>query len=583
MVAAAAACTNGTPGDLGPADASGGSVATNTRRITLMANGSNAGEFLPATPVKVLVPLQLVSVSGGAKGQRAELQLTKPGEQVASTTCQYEAGADGALRFKDCGSVTPGAIVEAARVRLRVDDTSAGAQAASVRVSLEDVSASCPLESDSLPDTTCNPLPADGARPERVARTATTCLGASVSRESWVGADGDVHLHDEIRLGGSPASQLTLTVHKSGGYHGEVAYAAPFVAGTLDAIVDSTDGEHLTGSVNGHPLTPVAKTQLLAGAPLTLADGTPLPAFDAHAEQLMAALQVLGKGSPSSCAPRTGAMTTKGQPGVMRLGTNSDFSTCSPCLSDCETTLATCSLLVPGVCVGLAYIPFVGQVLFVACVLGLEYACQRHFDNCFNSCYKPGGGCCPVDCGGKSSCCERSETCLDARSDLCCPPGLQTCYGGGQESCIDPVWETCINGAGCPNAPVNQACGQICCPSGQACADTAKSQCCPVERMLATSCCAEGKIANKQAQTCAPPPDCPQGTTAQPDSVTGAQVCCGYIQKCVQQRCDPSGACFCLQQVAVQAAACNGACCTDPSSPYCNTDHGTCGASGGIQ
>lgn len=149
---------------------------------------------------------------------------------------------------------------------------------------------------------------------------------------------------------------------------------------------------------------------------------------------------------------------------------------------------------------------------------------------CWGTCQLPGGGCCPVPCGGAGTCCGRNDNCF--RGDLCCPASMvvcnnvccgfniSTCSADGTCGCPTGMvscstqccaaGEICCNGicapaGGCDNGCVKPAhfCNGTCCApfsaccNGQCCKDIClNNTCCPASQVCGNTCCAKGQVCN---------------------------------------------------------------------------------------
>ena len=160
---------------------------------------------------------------------------------------------------------------------------------------------------------------------------------------------------------------------------------------------------------------------------------------------------------------------------------------------------------------------------------------------CYAACQLPGGGCCPVPCGGAFTCCGKNDHCF--RGDLCCPSNMVVC----NNVCCGPNIGSCAGDGtcGCPSGM--SSCGESCCSANE-------------------DCCGGLCVARGGCNGGCPSPQFPcAGQCCGPFSNCCGGKCC--LDRCVNGVCCP------------MAQACGNVCC--PSGQLCN--NGTCfGCPGGL-
>lgn len=230
------------------------------------------------------------------------------------------------------------------------------------------------------------------------------------------------------------------------------------------------------------------------------------------------------------------------------------------------------------------------QGLCVACVLdehcgdgfvclngACEPGCQGEHDRCPQGVCKPGVGCvaCAVDshCGPGMVC--TNNTCVPGCSaqNPACPSGLVCDSTRGQ--CVE-----CLNGAQCPNAPLNvcnPATGTcVQCAGNADCHDPTRPVCDPASNTcvgcLSNTDCPNGVCNNQRCVQCLSDAQC-RGTTPRCNPTTNACVAClpGATDNCpTGQYCRPDFRC---EQGCKSGADCpSGVCLPNHSCQACTAD-----------
>lgn len=231
-----------------------------------------------------------------------------------------------------------------------------------------------------------------------------------------------------------------------------------------------------------------------------------------------------------------------------------------------------------------------------ASVIGLAYA-EAAFPiiamACWGTCQLPGGGCCPVPCGGPFVCCGRDDQCF--QGNLCCPSNMVVC----NNVCCGPNISTCApdGSCGCPTGLLD--CEQQCCGSGEICCG---GQCCVSTSCRNNSCCTPPSY--HCGDHCCPPFSsccngqccsqiCVNNVCCPPERACGA-VCCSDGQVCSNGTCfgcgRSSGIFSRLRSIpchsllangttvgvccsAISPTCCGGVCCS-PGQNYCTLSNG---------
>ncbi len=211
---------------------------------------------------------------------------------------------------------------------------------------------------------------------------------------------------------------------------------------------------------------------------------------------------------------------------------------------------------------------------------------------CWGTCQLPGGGCCPVPCGGVFTCCGRHDNCF--RGDLCCPQNMvvcnNVCCGANVSSCSPD------GSCGCPTGLVN--CGKECCTAGQICcggvcaapqdckngvycpdpSHICNNKCCPPFNPCCNGQCCAGTCVNN---VCCPDPKrvcgntcCAPGQVCSNGSCFGCPTLLGRISQYACQSMGPNGHTIGTCCSLTSPTCCGGVCCGIGQS-YCNRVNGS--------
>ena len=229
---------------------------------------------------------------------------------------------------------------------------------------------------------------------------------------------------------------------------------------------------------------------------------------------------------------------------------------CNACVTSCQIQAEAGAAIADAACAALAWIPWVGGILYAACLAANYTAWYFWTQTCTSNCNNIGSPCCPVPCA-PNACCNYGELCLDSGTGLCCPPGTLQCYGP-QESCYDPSTEKCLqSGVGCP---YDQICGQYnCCSEYETCIDPNSGTCCSIFSACGNECCAPG-------QSCVGNACCPTAQVCGGTCCPSGTICSNG--NCIVQTSCPPGQFLCVSgTIPTTTSCCNEGqfCCADGS------------------
>jgi hypothetical protein len=329
--------------------------------------------------------------------------------------------------------------------------------------------------------------------------------------------------------------------------------------GAKECTVTTHDRKSFKGTIDGRAFTTSELPRSMSA--VRFADGKPPSQITAD-QNLVSALRDLEKkaaASSASCrtlvSPRPArpkkAYRERGQGGSLgdgwyEPGETYDAPACSQCSDNCTSTcIHDCGL-------------DTWEVIFTwAASIACGNLC---WIGCWGTCQFPGGGCCPVPCGGLGVCCGRGDNCF--HGDLCCPgkyvvcnniccgPGVSNCASDGFCGC--PVLGQIPCGDNCCDA-TSTCCGGTCCPTGS-------TQCC------GNQCCPTNAQCLNNATCCAPPSHVCGSICCPPFNVCCGTTCCGLNQQCINGVCtNPAPGISCSGGVV----ACSSRNWTGPNTPMC--------------
>jgi hypothetical protein len=367
------------------------------------------------------------------------------------------------------------------------------------------------------------------------------------------------------------------TARRGTGDTSVVVQYGPEVEGVRSATIITQDGKSFRGSIDRRTVTSSSSPHSMSD--VTFADGAPAPkivmdaalapvvgALATEASKLLANCQTV----PSVVPKRIHRFRETSSPGSgwYEPGESYDSPDCTNCSNNCETTAENNS----GIKDWYTY------VCGPPCIAGAVAAYNAIWIACWASCQVPGGGCCPVPCGGAFICCGRNDNCF--HSDLCCPGSMVVC----KDVCCGPGVTTCAADGfcGCPTGQLE--CGNNCCPTNTTCCG---GQCCPTGTTTCCGniCCATGSTqccGNQCCPTgapclnnvCCPSPShvCPgSNTCCPPFNVCCGSTCCGLNEVCLTdaRTGTPQGCCPASQACGVGGE--NPVCC--PAGQMCIDQH----------
>jgi len=401
-----------------------------------------------------------------------------------------------------------------------------------------------------------------------------------------------------VTQGSTAVVSVQVTTQSNGASTANVTYG-PAISGAHTATLTSTDGKRLAGTVDGRQIT--SAINATAAPVIEFLDHRPAPAIApiaSLANSLSATVGALGKLARTrfnSCQTMVSTTSTRGPVRVMDYkpggggpndpgdgwyepGGTYSSPDCDNCWNNCEGTAEKYSGLDDW-----------QTYLCPPCLAAAVFSFNAIWLVCWGTCQLPGGGCCPVPCGGVFTCCGRDDNCF--RGDLCCPQSMVVC----NNVCCGSNIHVCASDGtcGCPDGMTS--CGENCCPSGQICCGglcTAPNGCdngcaTPTHFCNGTCCAAFNSCCNGRCcgQTCVNNVCCP------PAQVCG-NVCCAAGQVCSNGTCFgcPSSRltiksipCQSMGQngvmvgtcCSVTAPTCCGGVCCGIGYPYCANVNGT--------
>jgi hypothetical protein len=360
------------------------------------------------------------------------------------------------------------------------------------------------------------------------------------------------------------------------------------VKGIRAATFTTQDGQSFQGTIDGRAFTTLANPKSMGD--MTFADHAPPPtialdptlgpvvtALAAQASKSFATCQdvssALPKPTPRLSLRETGQGGSPGE-GWYEPGETYGSPNCDNCWDSCGKTALDYSGLTSW-----------ETYICAPCLAAAVFAYNGIWLVCWGACQLPGGGCCPVPCGGAFTCCGTNDHCF--RSDLCCPSSMivcnNVCCGTGVTTCAPDGF------CGCPTG--QSVCGDNCCAANTTCCGT---QCCPA----GTTTCCGNVCCDKSANTCCGTQCCPAGapclngktccaspshvcpgssTCCPPFNVCCGSTCCGANEVCLtdSRTGSPLGCCPASQTCGVGGQ--NPICC--PTGQMCTDQHNSiCGA-----
>lgn len=390
---------------------------------------------------------------------------------------------------------------------------------------------------------------------------ATKVLGTSI--EVKQGTTVVVTAHSTTQANGSTTSNFTY---------------GPAIQGVHSAVLTSPDGKRFQGNVDGRA---VQATQSGNTAPtVEYLDHRPAP-FSTHAAGAGTTVSALAKQVGTkwrSCRTLSVKTTTHGGVRVMdyKPGANGagdlgdgwyepgetyDAPDCTSCWNNCGDTATKDSGID-------SFWTYTNPVTFAYAMASFNLIWLA----CWGTCQLPGGGCCPVPCGGLFTCCGRGDNCF--HGDICCPGSMVVC----NNVCCGPGIHICAadGTCGCPDGLLS--CGEQCCQEGQICCG---GHCCAGSDCQNNLCCTSPSH-HCADQCCAPFSSCCNGQCC--SSVCVNNVCCPPAQVCGHVCCPPgqvcsNGTCFgCASTRAIRSLPCHsilangttvGVCCSHVAPTCC--------------
>jgi hypothetical protein len=337
------------------------------------------------------------------------------------------------------------------------------------------------------------------------------------------------------------------------------------IKGVKNATLNSPDGKTFQGSMDGRAFTTSASPRSMSA--VRFADGRPHPQISANPKlaSVVTGLTTQAKKAFATChttphAPRPAhphlfgrEVGGNGSPGSGWYEPGETYSSpdCTQCWNNCGDTALQYSGLTDW-----------ETWLCPACIVAAFIAYDAIWVACWGTCQLPGGGCCPVPCGGAFVCCGRNDNCF--RGDLCCPGNMvvcrNVCCGPGVTSCAPDGF------CGCPSGQA--VCGDNCCASGTPCCG---KNCCPAGtgKCCGDSCCPAG------TSKCCGNDCCPSAS----DNCCGNH-CCPANAPCINNVCcaSPSHVCPGSNTCCPPLAPCCGsACCSGPDDICLSNRNGPIG------
>jgi hypothetical protein len=335
--------------------------------------------------------------------------------------------------------------------------------------------------------------------------------------------------------------------HKSGASSAKLSYGKAYGhAGS--ASLTSTDGKRYTGFVNGKAVAGRVGSNA-SGHNLMFSDGK-IVSGGVLEPQLRGPLTALLQGAHASAAtchttqpvtgrsriPQTGG--TKPVPTTQETkfspmdtsspgdnwynpGETYESPDCDNCWTNCESTAEQAA----GTGDWKSWIDPIDIVTTIAVY-------DATLLGCWATCQLPGGGCCPVPCGGPFTCCGRGDNCF--RGDICCPGSQKVC----NNQCCSPDVTECSADGNCGCLSGTFECEDTCCQNGTECCG---GQCCPAGGCHNNNfCCPDPKYVCGTS-CCAPFTTCCNNQCCAGKCVNGA--CCPSTQVCGNTCCPPGSAC----------------------------------------
>lgn len=401
-----------------------------------------------------------------------------------------------------------------------------------------------------------------------------------------------------VTQGTTAIVSVQVTVQSNGASVSTVNYG-PGITGARNVALTSTDGKTFVGTVDKRQIT--SRVSATAAPVTEFMDHRPAPEIAptaSLANSLAATMGVLGKQARTrfnSCQAVVSTTSTRGpvrkldyKPGAggandpgdgwYEPGGTYDSPDCDNCWNNCVSTAEQYSGLDDW-----------QTYLCPACVAADLVAFDAITLACWGTCQLPGGGCCPVPCGGAFSCCSRNDNCF--RGDLCCPQSMVVC---NNVCCGFNIHGCAPDGScGCPAGLTS--CGENCCQSGEICCSgqctqpgTCDNGCVtPVSHFCNGTCCS-GFNSCCNGQCCGQ--ICVNNNVCCPPAQACGDVCCASGQVCSNGAClgcprlgmnripcqsmGPNGVLVGVCCSLVSPTCCGSVCC-GIGLPYCANVNGT--------
>jgi hypothetical protein len=337
----------------------------------------------------------------------------------------------------------------------------------------------------------------------------------------------------EVKQGGAIVVSANATVQANGATTSNITYG-PAVQGVHAAALNSPDGKSFSGTVDGRA---IHATKAANAAPnVEFLDHRPAP-VSTYTPAVGTTVTTLAKQAGvkwRSCQTIVTRSATQGpmrmmdyKPGANGPGDPGDgwyepggtynAPDCDNCANNCGDTAEKYSGIDD-------WETYTNPVSFAYAMASYNFIWLA----CWGTCQLPGGGCCPVPCGGTFTCCGRNDHCF--HNDLCCPANMvvcnNVCCGSNINSCAPD------GSCGCPAGLLN--CGEQCCQNGQICCG---GQCCAGSDCQNNLCCTSPS--HHCGDHCCPPfSSCCSGQCCSHTCVNN--VCCPPAQVCGSVCC-PAG------------------------------------------
>jgi hypothetical protein len=436
--------------------------------------------------------------------------------------------------------------------------------------------------------TACSTSPRDATG----TNASATCGGFGDAADGAISSnDATFRYHTD-----ATSSVYEATVFGALFYHAETHIAPDLTLSTVrfgrafpvrEVTVRTTDGERMSGTIDGRPIAPFVKGQ--PWETVTMADGSPLPPLgpDPRARDALDALVHGAQAGGSACAVAGAANgETKIESSYTAPGhlsnTGLGYHPCNLCIDACNAIFTACGVTAAIAAVGCG--PF-----YALCLAAGLVACGIALAACIVVCNQPGQACCPVSCGG--GCCQFGESCLKPPTPLCCSAGTKACNGTSGDNCCNNSDNCLPDGSCCANG--NPIClGNACCNPGDNCASAGQeggdpNPCCPAKQVICNgTCCKAGESCIKglagpdHCGVCPPDPSvpgsglCADNTTCC-NAMTFAGTACAKFGPSPMSCCVPKTICD-----AGGTACCQGnqTCTGAPLKVTCCDDKNVCGA-----